>query len=334
MKKAVFVVILGLLVAYFVCYRHLGWWGGGAKPDPVSEPEAGTPVPGAPGAGKPEPKKPAPAKARGVERAIAALKTGDGEKAKTELERIVAAESANPALRVRAAEALGMRLLAQGAEYEGYRKLSLAMRLARGDAYTRMETVLKPLVTKYFLAPGPTPNALIHTVQPGEVLGIIAGREKSAVGLIKLANRMQRDVIYVGQRLKVPRGPVEILVDKTEHRLTVFAGGCFLKAYRVGLGAYDQTPEGVFKIKSRLVNPPWYKPGEPKPIPSGDPRNILGTRWLGLDDPPTIGIHGIKKGEEGSIGKNMSAGCVRMLNEEVEELFDIVPRGSRVEIRP
>jgi lipoprotein-anchoring transpeptidase ErfK/SrfK len=43
-----------------------------------------------------------------------------------------------------------------------------------------------------------------------------------------------------------------------------------------------------------------------------------------------FGIHGTW--ERNSIGSQSSAGCVRMFNEDVEELFDIVPRKSRVTI--
>jgi lipoprotein-anchoring transpeptidase ErfK/SrfK len=158
-------------------------------------------------------------------------------------------------------------------------------------------------------------------------------KHKSAVGLIKLANQMSRDTIYMGQRLKIPSGPVHLLVDRSQYRLMVFAAGLYVKEYRVGLGKHALTPIGHFTIKTRLINPMWYKPGAPKPIPHGDPENILGTRWLGFKERPTIGIHGVRPSENDSIGKDLSAGCVRMVNEDVEDLFGLVPLGSTVEIR-
>jgi lipoprotein-anchoring transpeptidase ErfK/SrfK len=77
-----------------------------------------------------------------------------------------------------------------------------------------------------------------------------------------------------------------------------------------------------------MDDPTWYAPGG-KIIPPGDPRNILGSRWLGLDK-PGYGIHGTT--EPSSIGRSVTAGCVRMLNKDVEELFVILPVGTEVAI--
>ena len=71
----------------------------------------------------------------------------------------------------------------------------------------------------------------------------------------------------------------------------------------------------------------------PSPIPPGDPRNELGTRWIGFE--PTngsYGIHGTIAPE--SIGKAVGNGCVRMLNEDVEELYDLVVAETPVEVIP
>ena len=57
----------------------------------------------------------------------------------------------------------------------------------------------------------------------------------------------------------------------------------------------------------------------------------FGTRWLGLNVPwGQYGIHGTNK--PGLIGKNVSSGCIRMRNEDVEALFEIIPEGTIVQI--
>ena len=92
------------------------------------------------------------------------------------------------------------------------------------------------------------------------------------------------------------------------------------------------TPEGDFEIATKLKNPPWYRRGER--IEYGDPRNILGTRWIGFRDTAEYqgyGIHGTTKPE--SIGKAQSDGCIRMLNGDVEELFGLVTIGTPVIIK-
>ena len=64
-------------------------------------------------------------------------------------------------------------------------------------------------------------------------------------------------------------------------------------------------------------------------VPPDSPENILGTRWLGIDK-QGYGLHGSV--DPTSIGKQVTAGCVRMPNKDVEELFDIVPVGTDVMI--
>ncbi|MFD2445978.1 L,D-transpeptidase [Bacillus sp. CGMCC 1.16607] len=90
----------------------------------------------------------------------------------------------------------------------------------------------------------------------------------------------------------------------------------------------DLTPEGLFTITVKAINPYYRK----KDIPGGSPDNPLGTRWIGFDakdsDGRTYGIHGTNQPE--SIGKNVSQGCIRMQNEAVESLYDFIPLGTKI----
>ena len=63
-------------------------------------------------------------------------------------------------------------------------------------------------------------------------------------------------------------------------------------------------------------------------IPPGK-ANPLGTRWIGLSR-KGYGIHGTNNPR--SIGRRASHGCIRMRNRDVEELFEMVAVGDRVEI--
>ncbi|MFQ5787157.1 MAG: L,D-transpeptidase, partial [Thermodesulfobacteriota bacterium] len=66
----------------------------------------------------------------------------------------------------------------------------------------------------------------------------------------------------------------------------------------------------------------------------GDPKNVLGTRWIGFEDKEGLygyGIHGTT--EPDSIGKEMSNGCIRLTNEDVEELFNYVKAKTKVVIQ-
>ena len=120
-----------------------------------------------------------------------------------------------------------------------------------------------------------------------------------------------------------------ILIDKSDNVLTLRQDGKILKTYAVATGTNNSTPVGTFKIVNKLENPTWYKPGGGV-YPAGDKKNEIGTRWMGLSK-KGYGIHGTIVPD--SIGKQVSAGCIRMKNEEVEELFKIVPTGTPVTIQ-
>jgi len=151
------------------------------------------------------------------------------------------------------------------------------------------------------------------------------------IGLVKLVNGITKDTLRVGQKIIVPKGAPAIRVDTRQHGLALFVGDVAVTAYRVGLGKENRTPHGDFTIRDKQENPAWFNDG--RTIPFGDPENVLGTRWMGFDDRPGamgFGIHGTA--DPGSIGGNESMGCVRMRNDQVEELFGLVPRGTPVAI--
>ncbi len=223
---------------------------------------------------------------------------------------------------------LGQRLLDQGKELEGWQALSAALRATLPESQAQaVRQKLDPIVKKQLFSAAVTPGATTYTVQSGDTLGKIARKHGVEVGMIKRANGMKSDSIYPNQRLKIVPGKWSIEVVLSRFRLTVFHEGRWVKDFAVGLGDPEKcpTPTGSFSIKDKLIDPPW------KGIPAGAPANILGTRWMGLGGAPSYGIHGTTQPD--TIGKPLSAGCVRMLNAEVEFLYDLVPVGTAVVIR-
>lgn len=107
-----------------------------------------------------------------------------------------------------------------------------------------------------------------------------------------------------------------IHVDVEQKQLTLFRGSELIKAYTVATGAWDTpTPVGIFTITHRF---------------SGE-MGGFGTCFLGLDVPwGNYGIHGTNKPE--SIGYNASHGCIRMNVRDAEELYALVPNGTKVVI--
>jgi LysM repeat protein len=184
----------------------------------------------------------------------------------------------------------------------------------------------------------PAPEKIAYVIKGGDRLIDIARAFNTSVEMLQLGNRLDptSSVIYPGAVLSIYRGDWRILIHKDKYALLLMDGDTLFKMYQVGIGRQNRTPAGVFKIHNKITNPPWTPPG--KMIPFGDPENVLGTRWMGLKPVEGtskalqgLGIHGTWEPE--TVGTPASKGCIRMRNEEVAELFNIVPVGTRVEIR-
>ncbi len=118
-----------------------------------------------------------------------------------------------------------------------------------------------------------------------------------------------------------------IVVSIPDRKLALVEDGRVVKTYAVAVGAkISPSPAGEFHIVHRITQPTYYAPGK---IIAPGPANPLGTRWLGLSQ-KGYGIHGTN--ELGSIGRNVSHGCVRMRNGDIEELFELVRAGDWVEL--
>ncbi len=175
-----------------------------------------------------------------------------------------------------------------------------------------------------------TPQAVMHQVVPGDSLGKLAKQYTTTKELIKKSNGLKSDVIRVGQKLRIWNTPFNVLVKKGQNILILKTGDEVVKIFHVSTGANNITPVGTFKIATKLANPVWFKPGG-APVPPESPENVLGTRWMGFDTDPHYGIHGTT--EPDKIGQQVTAGCVRMRNSEVEQLFDLLPVGTQVVIQ-
>jgi len=152
-------------------------------------------------------------------------------------------------------------------------------------------------------------------------------------GLIERANRV-RGYIHPGDTLRVPTEPVHLVVDLEARVLLYLFGQEVARAYRVGVGREgEETITGRFEVGEKQEEPIWFQRGQ-EPIPYGDPQNALGTRWIGWyrDGVKTsYGFHGTN--DPASIGKAASLGCIRLRNEDVEELFELTPLGAPIEVR-
>ena len=180
---------------------------------------------------------------------------------------------------------------------------------------------------KLLFSPIVTPKSVLYEIKPGDTLTKISRQFKTTPDLIKKSNNLAGSIIP-GRKIKVWNAPFSILVDKSHNTLTLKSEEEVLKTYVVATGRDNCTPVGNFKITNKLLNPTWFKKGD-NVIAPADPKNALGTRWLGIDM-AGYGIHGTI--EPQNLGKQVTEGCVRMVNADVEELFIIVPTGTEVTI--
>ena len=218
----------------------------------------------------------------------------------------------------------------QKGDHQGAREAALAALAAKPND-PEIEGFLNELAMPLLASQRPMPEKVEHVVQSGDYLGKLAATYNTPVALIAKANNVQGANIRVGETLRLLDGNAHVFalaVSKTRNDLVVTLDGRFFKRYRVSTGENAKTPVGTYKIVDKIAQPAWHKPGG-KAIPYGHPDNLLGTHWLALDL-PGYGLHGTW--EPDSIGKQSSAGCIRLLNEHIEELYTILPKGTLVTI--
>ncbi len=176
-----------------------------------------------------------------------------------------------------------------------------------------------------------------YTIQPGEYLINIGKRFDVPHEAIVLINGITDPTrIRPGQKIKVPRGPFNVEIHRSEFRLDVRLQDLYLRSFPVGLGTDRGTPLGEWLVKDRLPNPAYYPPAAAeikRIIPPDDPTNPLGEHWIGLEGVGGdavgqigYGIHGTIEPE--TIGKAVSLGCVRMHNRDVAFLYQLMMPGS------
>ena len=143
--------------------------------------------------------------------------------------------------------------------------------------------------------------------------------------------------------------PGTIIVDPRAHYLYFILSGDRAMRYGVGVGKEGFGWNGVATIKSKQEWPDWYPPMEMiERDPSikervgtlqsgigvpGGLSNPLGARamylWQGNKD-TLFRIHGTL--EPWTIGKNVSSGCIRMVNQDVIDLYNRVATGTTVKV--
>jgi LysM repeat protein len=190
------------------------------------------------------------------------------------------------------------------------------------------------------------PIVALHKVQTGEYLSTIGNTYRIPYQLIERINNIDARRLQAGQGVQVIKGPVHAQIDKSDYRMDLYVEDpdglrIYLKSYTVGLGEFDSTPIGKWIVKpgSKVGpangGPSWVNPRTGERYDRNDPDIPIGEYWMALEgiddntrDKKGYGIHATN--DQDSIGRQESMGCIRMRDEDVDQVFYTLFEGSSI----
>jgi len=217
------------------------------------------------------------------------------------------------------------RMISGGQDVEAHRMLS-TLYWEQGDLRDKLSERINQTAMRIYFQPQPH-YLEPYVVQPGDRLEEIAKAYQVSWQYLAKLNRVDPLRIRPGQSLKVTPGPFGAVVDLRRFELTVHSNGYYVARFPIGIGKDGSTPVGEFTVQDKLDNPTYYGPDGV--IAADDPRNPLGEFWLAIGD--GYGLHGTI--DEASIGRAESRGCIRLRNQDIADVYDLLTIGSSVVIR-
>jgi murein L,D-transpeptidase YafK len=146
-------------------------------------------------------------------------------------------------------------------------------------------------------------------------------------------------------RAQKPEKADSILILKKDHVMELLTEGKVIRTYKVALGSGGlaakeregdaRTPEGHYSIDAKFEHSAYYKALHVS-YPNAEDRKRAAR--LGVSPGGAIMIHGLPNGK-GWVGAghrfyDWTLGCVAVTDEEIDEVWKLVPVGTSVEIRP
>ena len=150
----------------------------------------------------------------------------------------------------------------------------------------------------------------------------------------EIALHLRRHIVDYRSR----EAPGTIVIDTSNTYLYFVLGGDRAIRYGIGVGREGFTWSGIRAVERKAEWPDWIPPAEmlkrqpylPRFV-AGGPGNPLGARAMYLSG-TVYRIHGTN--DPSTIGKRVSSGCIRMLNDDVIDLYAHVNIGTRVVVMP
>jgi len=150
---------------------------------------------------------------------------------------------------------------------------------------------------------------------------------------------------YPSAKLPQSKRIDSLVVYKSKHQLLAYSRGTLIKTYTVALGRQPlgakhfegdkKTPEGIYYINDKNPNSGWHKN---LGISYPNQNDITRAKQLGKSPGGNIKIHGLQNKKD-YIGKfhrwnDWTLGCIAVTNKEMDELYNAVKIGTRIEIKP
>jgi len=175
----------------------------------------------------------------------------------------------------------------------------------------------------------------------------VRGKENEIITLQGKIETLEQKIETLEQRIFALRTePADkVLIEKKERQLTLLSKGEVIKSYKIALGGNpvgrkerqgdNKTPEGTYIIDSKNRNSGYHLSLH---ISYPNEKDIMRAKELGVSPGGDIMIHGIKNGFS-LVGAShaevdWTKGCIAVTNQEMEEIYKLVPNGTIVEIRP
>ncbi len=197
----------------------------------------------------------------------------------------------------------------------------------------------RSLVRQVAFNPANGVRALQYRVAAGDSLDKIAaryrkshdlqldGRSIATINRIRDPRSLQKD-----QLLRIPTDRIHVVVEKKSFLTGVYLGTDLVRLYWCSHGKPGhETPVTSFLVSEKIAKPDWFFAGQQ--IPYGAKENPLGTHFVKFkhDSFSGFGIHGTT--EPDRMMEEVSLGCIRLRNEDIDEFFRLVPRGAEVRIQ-
>ena len=152
---------------------------------------------------------------------------------------------------------------------------------------------------------------------------------------------------YFSPERKLPHTavPDSLVVNKSSRTLMVSENGQLLKTYKISLGKYPRgaklydgdfrTPEGSYTIREKESSTPYERE---LILSYPNAQDLARAREVSRTIEKPVALHGLRKGF-GLLGKfhrfsDWTDGSIALTNTEIEELYNAVPEGTKIEIYP